>query len=190
MNINNMVRDALQLKATHAAIVEVADIKFDEAFRTFCEKNTCGSYNKNWMCPPVVGPIGDLKERVLNFKQGLLVQTVYELEDSFDWEGMISATESHTKIFRTICKTIEDTYKLPEILPLNVGPCTFCTECTFLKDEPCRFPEKAMFSVEACGIDVMELEKSCGIPYYNGKNTVSNVGLLLFKVDSDSTIRT
>nr|WP_282433549.1 DUF2284 domain-containing protein [Desulfosporosinus metallidurans] len=65
-------------------------------------------------------------------------------------------------------------------MPLNVGPCTFCSRCTFLDNEPCRFPEKALSSVEASGIDVMALEKSSGIPYYNGKNTVSYVGLILF----------
>ncbi|KJR47546.1 hypothetical protein UF75_2047 [Desulfosporosinus sp. I2] len=37
--------------------------------------------------------------------------------------------------------------------------------------------------MEACGIDVMALEKTCGMPYYNGKNTVSYVGLILFNVD-------
>jgi hypothetical protein len=35
--------------------------------------------------------------------------------------------------------------------------------------------------VEAYGIDVMALEKSAGIPYYNGKNTISYVGLILFR---------
>ncbi|MDR3600761.1 MAG: DUF2284 domain-containing protein [Desulfosporosinus sp.] len=183
MDINNLVGDSLELQATHASIVNVADIKFNEEFRAMCEKNVCGSYNKNWMCPPAVGPISELKERVLEFTQGLLLQTVHEIKSSFDWKGMMSAAVSHTVIFRNILERIEENYDLDKILPLNAGPCTFCAKCAFLEDEPCRFPDKALFSVEACGIDVMALEKSCGMPYYNGKNTVSYVGLILFKLN-------
>ena len=183
MDINNLVRDSLKLQATHASIVNVSDILFNEEFRVLCEKNACGSYNKNWMCPPAVGPISDLKEKVLEFKQGLLLQTVHELKSSFDWKGMMSAGVRHTAIFRNILERIEGNYNFSKILPLNAGPCTFCAKCTFLEGEPCRFPAKALSSVEACGIDVMALEKSCGMPYYNGKNTVSYVGLILFQFD-------
>lgn len=41
MGINNLVRDALELNATYAAIINVADIKFNETFRILCEKS-CG----------------------------------------------------------------------------------------------------------------------------------------------------
>lgn len=45
MDINNLVRDALELKASYATLVDVADIQFDEQFRTLCEKrsNFCNS---------------------------------------------------------------------------------------------------------------------------------------------------
>ncbi|EGW36544.1 DUF2284 domain-containing protein [Desulfosporosinus sp. OT] len=183
MDITNLVREALELQATHAALVDVLDLKFNEEFRTLCEKNTCGSYNKNWMCPPAVGPISILKEEIFHFKQGLLLQTVHDLKSSFDWKGMMAAGVKHTTIFRTILGSLEINYALNDNLPLNAGPCTYCAKCTFLENEPCRFPDQAMTSVEACGIDVLTLEKSCGMPYYNGKNTVSYVGLILFNVD-------
>ncbi|OLN25710.1 hypothetical protein DSOL_5246 [Desulfosporosinus metallidurans] len=48
--------------------------------------------------------------------------------------------------------------------------------------EKCKFPDKAVSSVEANGIDVMALVKSSGIPYNNGKNTVSFVALILFNI--------
>ena len=180
MDINNLILNALELKATHAVLVDVADIKFNEEFRALCEKNACGSYNENWMCPPAVGSFSVLKNKVLSFKQGLLLQTVHELKSSFDWKGMMSAAISHTAIFRSILDSFEKNHHLNNNLPLNAGPCTFCAQCTFLEGEPCRFPDQALFSVEACGIDVMALEKTYGMPYYNGKNTVSYVGLILF----------
>ena len=181
--LNNLVRDAKALNATHASIAEVAKIKFSEDFRQLCEQNSCGSFNKNWMCPPAVGPISKLIERALSFKQGLLFQTVHSIEDSFDWEGMLEGKLNHTKIFRKILECMENNNTLKEILPLNAGPCTYCTKCSYLEGEECRFPDKAVSSVEANGIDVIALVKASGIPYNNGENTVSYVGLILFNSD-------
>ncbi|SHI19801.1 DUF2284 domain-containing protein [Desulfosporosinus lacus] len=178
--INNLVKDALALNATHASVAEVAEIKFNEDFRKLCEQNSCGSYNKNWMCPPAVGPIKDLKERAIRFKQGLLFQTVHPIASSLDWKGMMAGGANHTKIFRKILECMENNYNFKEILPLNAGPCTYCTKCAYLTGEKCQFPDKAVSSVEANGIDVMDLVKTSGIPYYNGKNTVSYVALILF----------
>jgi hypothetical protein len=50
---------------------------------------------------------------------------------------------------------------------------------------PCRFPDKAVASVESHGIDVTALVTSCGIPYNRGPNTVSYVGLFLFSAAND-----
>ena len=63
------------------------------------------------------------------------------------------------------------------------GPknCKICKECTYPDGEECRFPDKAVASVEAYCIDVNALVTSCDIPYINGPNTVSFVGLFLFK---------
>ncbi|KJR49286.1 hypothetical protein UF75_0364 [Desulfosporosinus sp. I2] len=179
---NNLVKDAKALNAAHATITEVAEIKFNEDFRELCEQNSCGSYNKNWMCPPAVGSISDLKERVLGFKQGLLFQTVHPIEDSFDWEGMLEGKVNHEKIFRKIHEYIENNYTFTAVLPLNAGPCMYCVKCAYLEGEECHFPDKAVSSVEANGIDVMALVKASGIPYKNGENTVSYVALILFKL--------
>jgi len=178
--LGDLVKDALALKATHASITEVANIKFNEDFRKLCEQNSCGSYNKNWMCPPAVGPIKELKERALGFKQGLLFQSVHPIASSLDWKGMLEGGVKHTKIFRKILECMENNYNFKEILPLNAGPCTYCAKCAYLSGEECQFPDKAVSSVEANGIDVMDLVKASGIPYNNGKNTVSYVALILF----------
>ncbi|KUO71542.1 MAG: hypothetical protein APF81_11245 [Desulfosporosinus sp. BRH_c37] len=55
-----------------------------------------------------------------------------------------------------------------------------CAKCAYLSGEECQFPDKVVSSVEANGIDVMDLVKASGIPYNNGKNTVSYVALILF----------
>lgn len=178
--LNNLVEDAKKLNAAHAAITDVAGIKFDEDFRELCKQNSCGSYNKNWMCPPAVGSISDLKERVLDFKKGLLFQTVHQLKNSFDWKSMQEGKIKHEKILREIHEYVENNYTFTEVLPLSAGPCMYCAKCAYLGGEKCNFPDKAVWSLEANGIDVMALVKDSGIPYNNGKNTVSYVALLLF----------
>ena len=178
--LGDIVKDAIALNATNVSIVDATKIKFNEDFRKLCEQNSCGSYNKNWMCPPAVGPFNDLKERALGFKQGLLLQTVHPIATSLDWKGMLAGGVNHTKIFRKILDCMENNYNFKEILPLNAGPCTYCTKCAYLVGEKCKFPDKAVSSVEANGVDVMSLVKDSGIPYNNGKNTVSYVALILF----------
>jgi len=170
--------DSLGVK--RSALVDTEALVFNEVFRKQCERNVCGSYGKNWMCPPGVGEFSELKEKALQFKQGVLFQTVYKLRDSFDYKGMIAATEEHTKVFRAVLKYIREHDLFPEFLPLNVGPCTFCRECAYVKGRPCSFPEEAVASVEAYGIDVMALTKSCGIPYHYGVHSVACVSLILF----------
>ena len=75
--LNDLVKEAFELNAIHASLIQAAKIPFSEDFRKLCEQNSCGSYDKNWMCPPAVGKISDLIRRVLSFKQGLMFQTVH-----------------------------------------------------------------------------------------------------------------
>ncbi len=171
---------ALSLGATRSGIVNVADIQFSESFRDLCEMNSCGKYGTNWMCPPAVGPFEEMKNDVLAFDKGLVIQTVYQMEDSFDFEGMMKAKDIHEKVFRDLVDHIRDNNLLDPILPLNAGVCAFCENCTY-PDRDCLYPNKALASVEAYGIDVTALVTACGIPYNNGQASVSYVGMVLFK---------
>jgi len=179
--MDDLVKDALESKATRAAIVDAAEIRFHEEFRKACERNACGQYNTNWMGPPAIGPIGQLAGMVRKYKQGLLFQTVHPVSGSFDLKGMLEGKKIHEQVFRDLLKKIKNKYDFEDLLPLNAGCCQICPKCAYLDDEPCRHPDEAVSSLEAYGIDVVALEKSVGMPYHNGKNTVSYVGLILFK---------
>lgn len=180
INFDDLIKDALELKATYAAMADTSKIEFHEDYRKACERNVCRKYDTNWMGPPAVGSINELMDKVKNYKQGILIQTAHKLSSSFDYKGMIAAGKEHNEIFGKILDHVKDKYKFEDILALKAGCCDICERCTYLDGEKCRFPDKALSSVEAYGIDVMALEKSAGIPYYNGPNTVSYVGLILF----------
>lgn len=180
IRFDELVKDALELKATYAAMADTSKIKFHEDYRKACEKNVCQMYDTNWMGPPAVGPIDELMNKARQYKQGLLIQTVHKVKSSFDLKGMMAAGKVHEEVFRKVLDNMKSKYKLEEILPLNAGCCKICERCAYLDGEKCRHKDRALSSVEAYGIDVMALEKSAGIPYYNGPNTVSYVGLILF----------
>ena len=50
---------------------------------------------------------------------------------------------------------------------------------------PCRFPEKAIPSLEAYGINVSRLASAAEMKYINGQNTVTYFGMVLFEEKKD-----
>jgi predicted metal-binding protein len=180
-DLQDLTRKAIELGARHSAIVNPETLKITGEIRGLCEVNYCGKYGTNWMCPPGVGDIGEIAPRLHSYGSGLFFQTVNTIEDSYDVEGMDEALKRHGEVFQAILSWMKADGRFADILPLNAGACTICPECTWPAGKPCRFPDRAVSSLEACGINVMELAKSCAIPYINGVNTVSYVGLMLFR---------
>jgi len=178
--VNQLVDKAKEFGAAAAAAVNTSDIRFSKEFRTLCEQNSCGKYGANWMCPPGVGSFEQLRARALTFSEGVVFQTVHNLDDPFDLKGMTQATEVHDRIFRDILKYIRCHGGYETVLPLSAGECRVCRECTYPDGTACRFPDRAVASLEAYCIDVAALMAGCDIPYNNGPNTVSLVGLFLF----------
>jgi predicted metal-binding protein len=180
MYLKRLVEEVNNLGATHAAVIDAAVIKYSPEFRSYCEQNKCGQYGTNWMCPPLVGPFDELRNKAAQYQECLVFQTVHAISHSLDWKGMKKAFVVHDDVLRRIVEHIAETYGIQDLLCLGAGPCTTCSKCVAADGQACRFPDKAVASLEAYGIDVGELVKSCAIPYYNGKNTVSYVGCVLF----------
>lgn len=169
-----------ELGVTRYGVVPVVKIVFNEAFRMSCESNQCGKYGTNWSCPPGVGEPDELMRRALRFEHGLVIQTVWPLEDAFDFEGMMAGGEKHNALFRQAVERVAPALSAGETLALSAGACSVCDTCTFPSGEPCRQPDRALASLESYGIDVAQLIKLGGLSYTNGPNTVSYVGLILF----------
>lgn len=166
--------------ATFAAWIDPAAIPFVPELRAMCAQNSCGSYDTSWMGPPAIGPVEDLMPRVRAFDAGLVVQTVGQLEDSYDFPGMMEAKVNHQVVFTRILAAVRREMSGRALLALDVGCCQICgdSECTY-PDQPCRQPAEALASVEAYGINVNPMLTTCGLKYNNGPDTVSYVGLIL-----------
>ena len=176
-----IVDRSLSLGAYKANVIEAKNISCDRAFRDMCAANSCGMYGKCYMCPPDVGDIEALMEEIKDFDFALVYQIVTELEDSFDFEGMVEAKKKSYPLAQNLREVFSD-MKISKVLHLGVGGCGVCKPCAKQTGEPCRFPEKAMPSLEAYGINVSELAKTAGIKYINGQNTVTYLGAVLFSL--------
>jgi predicted metal-binding protein len=168
------------LGVSRSGVVPVAKIVFSEAFRASCESNQCGLYGTNWSCPPGVGAPAELIARARRFREGLVVQTVWPLEDQFDFDGMMAGRDKHTELFRKVVASVGPLLSPGEKLALCAGACSVCESCTYPSGEPCRLPDQAMASLESYGVDVAALISRAGLSYTNGPNTVSYVGLILY----------
>ena len=184
MENKEIIKKALELGAYKAGIIDAKDIVLDRSFREMCRSNTCGVYGKCYMCPPDVGDIDELMARVRRYDYALVYQTVSGLEDSFDFEGMTEAKRKSYPLAQSMRKIFAD-LGISEVLHLGAGGCGVCDTCAKRTGEPCRFPEKAMPSLEAYGVNVSELAKSSGMKYINGPNTVTYFGAVLFSLGGE-----
>lgn len=176
-------RWAVEAGATHARVVTDRDyLVAYEHVREACLQNACGHSGRCWTCPPDVGEFEELAARLLHFPGVLLVQSIAEIEDSWDFEAMTAAALAHNQRMRELGHRVAAAFPECEVLALGCGGCGFCAKCT-CPDEPCRFPDEALGSVEGYGLDVRALVHSVGLQYINGKGTVSYVGAVLVRCE-------
>lgn len=175
MDLEEIRQLILDLGAYRAGVVAVEDIDFQPDFRKLCESNACGMYGRSWMCPPLVGEVDQLIASLKRWRWAVVYQTVDALEDSYDFEGMMTAGKKMNQLTARIRRTLAEKGITPVLL-LGAGGCRVCQRCAKLDDQPCRFPEQAIASLEAYGINVSVLAPQAGMKYINGVDTVTYFG--------------
>ena len=145
-----------------------------------CRSNACGMYGRCYMCPPDLGDIEVLMAEVGAYDYALVYQTVTELEDSYDFEGMMEAQRGLYDVTRKLRSYFARDLGLSSVLHLGAGGCGVCETCAKRTGEPCRSPELATPSLEGYGVNVSELARVAGMKYINGQDTVTYFGAVLF----------
>lgn len=166
--------DLLQLGITAFGYIPTSEIVFAEEVRRICAGNQCGQYGKTWACPPAVGTLEECREKCLRYTSAFVFSSKYDLEDSFDYEGMVLGRRK----FKDVCNALYKLLKQPYLLLANEG-CSRCESCTY-PDHPCRFPDTLFPALEGHGILVNELAKSAGMRYHHGANTVTYFGMVCY----------
>lgn len=157
--------------------LETSTIQPKQEVRDMCVRNSCGQYAKRWSCPPGCGDLGECAEQLRSYREGILVQTVGKIEDSFDIEGMQAAENRHKERVMKMYVTLRKSE--PKVLALGSGCCIRCEICTY-PIAPCRFPEEMITSMEAYGILVTEICKANQLQYYYGPEQIAYTSCLLF----------
>ena len=173
-----LINLALTCGAAKAAIIRGEEVVLSASFRDICAGNGCGRFGRCWMCPPFIGEIDALMDKVRSFDHGLLYQTIHDIEDSFDIEGMGDASRVHAQVSQRINEAVKPL--LPGCLHLSCGGCNLCERCAKLDEAPCRLPDKALPPMEGYGIDVYQTTRPTDLQYINGQNTVTFFGIVLF----------
>lgn len=165
--------------ARDGAYLPQTKVVMSKEFRDICKSNGCSKYGKCYMCPPDIGDIQDLMGQVRQFEHALLYQSVTAIEDSFDFDGMMEAGHLHAMLSQRIHAVLKDCASGP-FLHLSGGGCHLCERCAKEDALPCRFPDKALSSLEGYGIDVCNTARAANMKYINGQNTVTYFGIVLF----------
>lgn len=172
----NWYQTALDLGFSTAVPLNPAGLIPMEAVRDMCAADKCRSYGKNWTCPPACGSLEECAARLQGYQNGILLQTVGQLHKTIDTKGYREAETRHLESFGRFCDEIRKVY--PNALCLGTGGCRICKECAY--PDTCRFPEKAVSSMEAYGLFVTQICKDCNIPYNHGEKTITYTACVLY----------
>ena len=159
-------------------VINPQNIPFSQSVADACRANACGKYGTCWTCPPGVGEYLALEKKIKTYDHAFVFTCKYDLEDCFDFEGMMDGQQKTMAVLHSIADSLHDENQ--DFMLLGCAGCTLCKKCTY-PDAPCRFPEKAVVSVEACGIDVVKLASQLQLNYNNGANTVTYFCVVLLK---------
>jgi len=157
--------------------VSTDDLQIHQEVRDICKGDGCHCYATNWACPPAYGELDECTARVMRYQTVWVFTVKYDLEDSFDFEGMAEGG----KRFKEVAANVRDYAREVtggDCMVLANGGCNLCAKCTY-PDAPCRFPDKMMESLEGYGVLVNRLAASANVKYMNGPNTVTYFGVVI-----------
>lgn len=92
-------------------------------------------------------------------------------------EETLRTRREHEAVTRRIRDILEK--YTGKTLALSGESCAVCETCAW-PEEPCRHPEKMIPCMEGYGIVVPLLAEQTGIEFFNGSNTVTWFGMVLF----------
>ena len=158
-----------------AVAIDPQTLMAREDVRAMCAEDKCGGYNKNWTCPPAVGTIEDCQQKMNRYTRGILLQSVGYMRKNVDSKCYRETEQRHMENFYALVEELRKEY--PDALCLGAGGCRVCKQCTY--PEPCRFPQKAVSSMEGYGLFVTQVCRDAGVLYHHGEKTITYTACIL-----------
>ena len=160
----------------HASPLDVSTLQVETWVRDTCAEDKCHAYGNNWTCPPACGTLDECEAEMQRYKHGILLQVTGTQEKRIDVKCYAETEERLRDALLAFTKRIREDH--PDCLVLGAGGCRICPQCAY--PEPCRFPDKAMSSMEAYGLFVTRVCKDNGIPYHYGPKTITYTACVLY----------
>lgn len=176
MEMEQWIETAKKCGFTYAGILNPATLKVNEMVRDTCASGRCNAYGHNWTCPPACGTLEECKKRMEKYQRGILLQTVGKLSKTIDTKGYMETEKNHKEHLLAFTKEIRKTY--PSALCLGAGGCRICKQCAY--PDACRYPDKAISSMEAYGLFVTQVCRDNHMEYYYGPKTIAYTACVLF----------
>jgi predicted metal-binding protein len=151
------------------------DLIFSDKVRYICE-HECTHYGKSWACPPGIEPIDRCISKCRAYKYVFLFTTVAEVPDCMNFDACLEARRAHERMTEDIRKRFEASFG--RVLALSTG-CMLCSTCAY-PNEPCRYPEERLSTIESHGILIMETASRLGVTLDCGNNIVTYLSLIFF----------
>ena len=151
----------------------------EQRIRDLCSENKCGNYGNNYMCPPHVGSIGEIKAWLTKFHRGVLFQYSKPLDLRNDREGVKqNKIDFHHKILRL--EEFLGSEGTKPVWGMIGGSCELCEPCRAKLGEPCPYPDKARMSLESIAIDVLSFLDKFGLDNEFHPDKITWTGCILF----------
>ena len=176
-DVNEHIENALKFGFSSAGQLNLDALVLMPEVRDMCSADRCHNYGKSWCCPPACGTLEEGSKKLKEYDFGIIVQTTGTKEDDFDFECISETAQRHKDNFYALADFLREAYN--KVLPLGAGTCSICKECAY--PEPCRFPNKAITSMEAYGLWVSKVCELSSIPYYYGPLTITYTSCYLLK---------
>lgn len=174
--MNTWIEKAKEMGFDTAVPLDPGILTAREDVRAMCAADKCGAYGKNWTCPPACGTVEECQNRMRQYRRGILLQSVGHMTKTVDSKCYRETERRHLWHFYAFAEEIRKEY--PGALCLGAGGCRICKQCAY--PEPCRFPEKAVSSMEGYGLFVTQVCRDAGVPYYYGEKTITYTACVLY----------
>lgn len=172
----DIAKEAKALGFDTAAAFAPGVLEARQDIRDMCSADKCMIFGKNWGCPPYCGTVEECRQKMHTYANGILLQTIGHMTKTIDSKCYRETERRHLTALYALADLVREAY--PDALCLGAGGCRICKQCAW--PEPCRFPEKAMSSMEGYGLFVTQVCRDVGVPYYYGERTIAYSACILY----------
>ncbi len=172
-DLQRYARLARQEGATSVAIVPAGRIVLDERVRMKCEVPLCKDHGTSANCPPHVGKVANMRERVKQYEYAVVFNVEFPSQRMVSGGGDPQENIADRQLIGKIVSAVEsaafyDGHYLAAGFGSGSCKITWCPKvpCAVLQGAECRHPCRARASMEAVGMDVYGLAASLGWDIY------------------------